>query len=42
VVVGTGVGRAEDLLAAVALEGQEVLLVAQAVGAMLTNVCEFH
>lgn len=42
VVVCAGVVRAEDLLATVALEGQEVLLVALLEGTVLTNVSEFH
>jgi hypothetical protein len=33
---------AVDLLAAVTLEGQEVLLLAEPEGAVLTNVSEFH
>lgn len=42
VVVGACVRGAVNFLAAVALEGQEVLLVAQRKLAMLTNVSKFH
>lgn len=34
--------RAKDLLASVTLKGQEVLLIADAEGTMLTNVAKFH
>jgi hypothetical protein len=34
--------RAKDLLAPVTLKGQEVLLMADAEGTVLTNVAEFH
>lgn len=41
-VVCSGMVRAKDLLAAIALEGKEVLLVALLEGTVLTNVSKFH
>lgn len=42
VVIWAGMLCAEDILASVAFEGQEVLLVAMLHVAVLTNVSEFH